>query len=93
MTKHFLRLCNETLIYTNSLHVPPLLLPLYPVIQPSGSNYPDTQEDVPDEGARGRGEEGSRWGGVFVNEMDQTWQAAEPGSKLWTERDGRSTHT
>lgn len=38
---------------------------------------------------RERGEEGSRWGGVFVNEMDRTWQAAEPGSKLWTERDGR----
>lgn len=90
MTKHFLRLWNETLIYTNSLHVPPLLLPLYPVIQPCGSNYPDTREDVPGDAARGRGEEGSRWGGVFVNEMDQTWQAAEPGSKLWTQRDGRS---
>lgn len=27
MTKRFVRLPNETLIYTNSLHVPPLLLP------------------------------------------------------------------
>lgn len=90
MTKHFLCLLNETLIYTNSLHVPPLLLPLRPFIRPRGSNYQDAREDVPGDRLRERGEEGSHRGGVFVNEMDQTWQAAEPGSKLWTERDGRS---
>lgn len=88
MTKHFLGLLNETLIYTNSLHAPPLLLPLYHFIRPSGSNYQDTRDDVPDAGLRGGGEEGSHWGGVFVNEMDQTWQAAKPGSKLWADRDG-----
>ena len=89
MTKHFLCLLNETLIYTNNLHVPPLLLPPYPFIRPYGSNYWDTREDVPNDRLRERRDDGSHWGGVFVNEMDQTWQAAEPGSKLWTERDGR----
>lgn len=65
----------------------------------SGSNYQDTREAVPDDRPRERGEERSQRGGVFVNEMDQTWQAAEPGSKLWTDRERRmaksesSTHT
>lgn len=65
------------------------LLPFYPFVRPSGSNYQDGRTSPPNHRLWDRREEGSLWGGVFVNETDWTWQAAEPGSKLWTERDGR----
>lgn len=89
MTKHSLHPPNEALIHTNNLHEPPLRLPLYCFIQPSGSNYPDAQENVTNRLTERREERGSLLGGLFVNEMYQTWQATEPGSKVWAERDGR----
>lgn len=86
MTKHSLRPPNEALIHTNNLHEPPLRLPLYCFIQPSGSNYPDAQENVTNRLTERREERGSLLGGLFVNEMYQTWQATEPGSKVGRER-------
>lgn len=62
-----------------------------PSSSPPGSNYQDTQKDVTDDEPSQRDWGGDvHWGGAFVNGMDQTWQAADPGSKLWTERDGRT---
>lgn len=87
-TKHFLCLLNETLIYTNSLHASFFFYLFTPSSGPPALITRTHGRTSPNDRPRGRGEEGSHWGGVFANEMDQTWQAAEPGSKLWTERDG-----
>lgn len=74
-----------TLIHTNNLHVPHLLFLLH--LQLWIHKEPGGRFRQAEQTGRGHGwERAAFWEVWLFNEMDPTWQAAEPGSKAWTAR-------